>query len=42
MGKGIKTQVKLNSRRLILPVMFDDNNKHNVILTYFFKMLVDN
>lgn len=42
MGKGIKTQVKLNSRRLILTVMFDDNNKHNANLTCFFKILVDN
>lgn len=43
MGKGIKTQVKLNFRRLMLPVLFDDNNKYNVILlTYFFKIQIDN
>lgn len=29
--KRIKIQLKLNSRRLMLPVMFDDNNKHNAI-----------
>lgn len=42
MGKGIKIHVKLSSRRLVLTVMFDDNNKHNANLTYFFKILVDN
>lgn len=41
-GKGIKTQVKLNSKRLMLPVVFDDNSKHNaVLLTYFFKTQID-
>lgn len=39
MGKGMRTQVKLNSRILILTVMFDDNNAN---LTYFFKIIVDN
>ena len=35
----IKIQVILNSRRLMLPVISDDNNKHNTIyLTYCFKI----
>lgn len=29
--KIIKIQVKLNFRRLMFPVMFDDNNKCNAI-----------
>lgn len=43
MENGFKIQAKLNSRRLMLPVIFDDNNKHNAsLLTYCFKMQVDN
>lgn len=39
MENRIKIQVILNSRRLMLPVIFDDNNKHNIIcLTYCFKI----
>lgn len=43
MRNGIQIQVKLNSTRLMFPVIFDDNNKHNtILLTYYFKMQVDN
>lgn len=42
MENGFKIQIKLNSR-LMLPVIFDDNYKHNTsLLIYCFQMQVDN
>lgn len=42
MENRIKIQVKLNSRRLMLPVIFDDSKHNTILLTYCFKMQVDN
>ena len=38
MENRIKVQVILNSRRLMLPVIFDDNKHNTICLTYCFKI----